>query len=86
MIKIQRSTAAGPSEVEFQMLKSTLHEELVEGMDLSAVATLEKSQLHDQIRVGAAELCRQRTRSWDQNMQDRMLKELLDEVFGLGPL
>ena len=86
MIKIQRPTAAAPSEVEFQSLKSALHEELVEGMDLSAVATLDKSQLQDQIRAGAAELCRQRTRSWDADLQDRMLRELLDEVFGLGPL
>ncbi len=86
MIKIQRSTATEPSEVEFQSLKSTLHEELVEGMDLSAVGMLDSSQLQDQIRAGAAQLSRQRTRSWPEDMQKRMQKELLDEVFGLGPL
>jgi len=73
-------------ESEFQSLKVAIHEELVESLDLSTIGRLEEDQIGPQVRAVAAQLCRLRAGVLDQQQQRRMLDELMDEVFGLGPL
>ncbi len=90
MIQIEHSDTATEldpsSEQMFQELKATIHEELVEALDLSAVTTLEHDGIKNEIREVAAERCRTRTTKWSQELQDRMLEELMHEIFGLGPI
>ena len=95
MIRLRRknpangnAAAATPtlSELEFQTIKSAIHEELVESLDLGALGSAEEEQLGAQIRSVAAQLCRLRSGLLDPTSQQRMLDELMDEVFGLGPL
>jgi pilus assembly protein CpaF len=74
------------SELDFQTLKAAIHEELVESLDLGSLGSAEEEQLGAQIRSVAAQLCRLRSGLLDQPTQQRMLDELMDEVFGLGPL
>jgi pilus assembly protein CpaF len=74
------------SELEFQTLKAAIHEELVESLDLGTLGSAEEEQLGAQIRSVAAQLCRLRSGLLDQPTQQRMLDELMDEIFGLGPL
>ena len=75
-----------PSETEFQRLKTAIHEELIESLDLSAVGELDQAMLADEIRRLAQEICHDRGRRLSNDAQQRLLRELLDEVFGLGPL
>lgn len=74
------------SELEFQTLKAAIHEELVESLDLGTLGSAVEEQLGAQIRSVAAQLCRLRSGLLDQPTQQRMLDELMDEIFGLGPL
>jgi len=80
--------AAAPdmSPREFQDLKVAIHEELVESLDLSTLGALEEEQIGDQVRAVGAQLCRLRAGVLSKDAQRRMLDELMDEVFGLGPL
>jgi pilus assembly protein CpaF len=74
------------SELEFQKLKSTIHEELVESLDLSTIGRVNEAELADEIRAIAEELCDSRGKKLSVGERERMIAELMDEVFGLGPL
>jgi len=75
-----------PAELEFQQLKASIHEELVESLDLSEIGKIDQQQLRKQFRAIAEEVCRVRAKQLSRRYQERMLDELQDEVFGLGPL
>jgi pilus assembly protein CpaF len=73
-------------ELEFQRIKTVIHEELVESLDLSAIGHVDESQLRAEIVRLAEELCRLRRKSLSEIDHRRMVEELVDEIFGLGPL
>ncbi len=75
-----------PDEHAFQRLKTSIHEELVESLDLSLVGVVDRQRLGVEVRSVADDLCRKRAAALDNSGQQRMMTELLDEVFGLGPL
>jgi pilus assembly protein CpaF len=75
-----------PEEHAFQRLKTSIHEELVESLDLSLIGTLDRQRLGLEVRNVADSLCRERAGALDSHDRQRLLDELLDEVFGLGPL
>lgn len=79
-------TEARPSELEFQRLKTAIHEELIESLDLSLVGQLEEGLLKEEIRRLADEICSGIGKRLSEDGHRRMLDELLEEVFGLGPL
>ncbi|MDP6445736.1 MAG: CpaF family protein [Pirellulaceae bacterium] len=74
------------AEHNFQALKSVIHEDLVESLDLSIIGTIDQDQLEPEIRSVATQFCRSRTRELSSEDRDRMVDELMDEVFGMGPL
>ena len=47
-----------PAEVEFQRLKTAVHEELVESLDLSVLGEMDQDLLAGEIRRLAEEICR----------------------------
>lgn len=73
-------------ELEFQRIKTVIHEELVESLDLSTLGRVEESQLRGEIVRLADELCRLRRKALSESDHRRMVDELVDEIFGLGPL
>ncbi len=75
-----------PDEHAFQRLKTSIHEELVESLDLSLIGVIDRQRLGVEVRSVADDLCRKRAAALDNPGQQRMLNELMDEVFGLGPL
>ena len=74
------------SELEFQRLKTAIHEELVESLDLSLVGELDEELLAGEMRRLAEEICIERGKSLSRDDHRRMIQELMDEIFGLGPL
>jgi pilus assembly protein CpaF len=74
------------SELEFQRLKTAIHEELVESLDLSMVGELDEDLLAEEMRRLAEEICLERGKSLSGDDHRRMIQELMDEIFGLGPL
>ena len=78
--------AVDPSELEFQRLKTAIHEELVETLDLSVVEQIDEQLLGAEIRRLAEEICLGLRRQLDEAGHRQMLDDLMDEIFGLGPL
>ena len=73
-------------ELQFQQLKVAIHEKLVDSLDLSMLAHIPQEQLADEVRVVAEEILREESPKLSGDERERMLDELFDEVFGLGPL
>lgn len=75
-----------PSEVEFQRLKTAIHEDLVESLDLSVLGDMDHDLLVAEMRRMSEETCRGLGARLSEAQQERMFRELGDEIFGLGPL
>ncbi len=73
-------------EAEFQKLKTRIHRELIESLDLSKLATMEEARLRAHIRNLAEALLRAQPNLAAGIDEDRLLEELMAESFGLGPL
>jgi pilus assembly protein CpaF len=66
--------------------KKELHQQLIAGMDLSAIGSLNEDELRLEVRRGAEELCRQSSDLLSLSERERLINEVLDETFGLGPM
>jgi hypothetical protein len=75
-----------PAELHFQRLKVALHEALVDALDLSMLADISQSELAGEVHAVATQMCQERAAELKGIDPSRMLRELLDEIFGLGPL
>src|SRR4051812_34360008 len=71
---------------EMNRLKAQLHRQLVESMDLSVLGTLTRDQLHQEVRRVADDLCQRSASLLNRTERERLVSEVLDETFGLGPL
>ncbi len=75
-----------PEELDFQRMKTAVHEELIESLDLSTLSHITEDQLRDEIKRLATDLCRHRRKILAAEHHQRMVDEIVNEVFGLGPL
>ncbi len=89
MTKLQSSgtlSAAESKEADFENLKRRIHSKLVDKLDLSRVGELEGDVLRREIRLVVEHLCDTEDTFLNRNERDRLVEEVLDETFGLGPL
>jgi pilus assembly protein CpaF len=75
-----------PAEERFLRHKRELHQQLIASMDLSALGTLNEEELRVEVRRAAEELCRLSSDLLSLAERERLVNEVLDETFGLGPL
>jgi len=83
------NTAARPEkskEAGFEELKQRIHSKLVDKLDLSRIGELEGDVLRREIRLVVEHLCDTEDTLLNRNERDRLIDEVLDETFGLGPL
>lgn len=73
-------------ELQFQKTKVSIHEQLIDSLNLSIVSEISHEEFSVEIRLLASQLCKERAKEIAPNNRDRMIIELMDEVFGLGPL
>jgi pilus assembly protein CpaF len=73
-------------EVRFQKLKSEVHRQLVEGLDLSRLHRVKPERLRREIRELAARLSKNSLEMLNELERERLVNEVMDEAFGLGPL
>ena len=71
---------------EFDILKQRIHQKLIGKLDLGRVGDLEGDVLRREIRVVVEHLCDQDSNLLNRTERDRLVEEVLDETFGLGPL
>jgi len=73
-------------EAEFQRIKTGIHRELLDSLDLSRITGLSDAELRDDIRRLAEGMLRTRSRKVPAIDEERLIEELIAESFGLGPL
>jgi pilus assembly protein CpaF len=77
---------AATAEDRFLRYKRELHQQLIAGMDLSAIGAMDEGELRLEVRQAAEALCRNSSDLLNLNERERLVSEVLDETFGLGPL
>ncbi len=73
-------------ESGFEELKQRIHSKLVDKLDLTRVGELEGDALRREIRLVVEHLCDTEDTLLNRGERDRLVSEVLDETFGLGPL
>ena len=73
-------------EGSFEELKQRIHSKLVDKLDLSRVGELEGDVLRREIRLVVEHLCDTEDTLLNRTERERLVDEVLDETFGLGPL
>ncbi len=76
----------GSKNEEFENLKRRIHSKLVDKLDLNKVGELEGDTLRKEIRLVVEHLCDTENTLLNRSERDRLIDEVLDETFGLGPL
>jgi pilus assembly protein CpaF len=73
-------------EDRFLRCKRELHQQLISSMDLATIGTMSEEELRLEVRRAAEELCRLSPEMLSLSERERLVTEVLDETFGLGPL
>jgi pilus assembly protein CpaF len=79
-------TRAGLSFKAYQELKSTVHRDLLNKVDVEKVATVRDERMRAQVFAIVQNLVANLTTPLSASEKERLAREVLDEVFGLGPL
>jgi len=75
-----------PKDSAFEELKQRIHAKLVDKLDLSRVGEMDGDTLRREIRLVIEHLCDTEDTLLNRSERDRLVSEVLDETFGLGPL
>ena len=70
----------------YQELKFTLHRKLLDRINLEALSTMAGERMRTEVRVAVARLVEEEKTPLSLVEKDRVIEEILNEVFGLGPL
>src|SRR5687767_7551850 len=71
---------------EYQELKSKIHAKLLDMIDLSLLGSLNKEYIRQEISKAVGEILREEVVPLNARERELLLKEVQDEVLGLGPL
>lgn len=74
------------TELSYQQTKVRIHERLVDVLDLSMLAHVAKDELAREVRSLTQEVLGEEAPNLAVDQRARMLDDVYDEVFGLGPL
>src|SRR5260221_13277138 len=78
--------AEDTKSIEFENLKRRIHGKLVDKLDLTKVGDLAGDVLRREIRLVVEHLCDAEDTLLNRTERERLVDEVLDETFGLGPL
>ena len=71
---------------QFEEIKRRIHGKLVDKLDLSRVGDMKGDKLRSEIRLVVEHLCDSEETLLNRQERERIVDEVLDETFGLGPL
>ena len=91
MVVQQPYQAAAPvaqtdRQIYFQKMKVRIHQQLVERLDVQNLRTLPPDVVRQEVRIVIRELCQSEKGLLSSTEQERLMDEVMDETFGLGPL
>jgi pilus assembly protein CpaF len=86
-----RPTFTGPTplserQIYLQQLKVRIHQQLVERLDMQNLRSMPPETVRGEVRALIRDLCRDEKGLLSSGEQDKLMEEVLDETFGLGPL
>lgn len=70
----------------FQKLKTALERRVIEAIDLSRTPELDVSDVRNQVKALATHVCASDSVGLPAEMREPMVREILDEIYGFGPL
>ena len=73
-------------ELGFQKLKVSIHEKLVDSLDLSMLAEIRQEELESEVQAIAGDICKEHAPGVSDDELQRLLDEIHSEMFGLGPI
>jgi len=79
-------TPRDASSLQYQELKFSIHRKLLDRINLEAVYAMPGDRVRQEIRPSVAKLVNEEKTPLSLGEKDRLIEEVLDEVFGLGPL
>ncbi len=79
-------TPTAEESARFVKLKRDLHRQLIESMDLSVLGKMDQEQLRAEVREAAGLLLDRSNQLMTIDERNRLINEVIDETFGLGPL
>src|ERR1043165_9765209 len=74
------------ADSEFESLKRRIHSKLVDKIDLTKVSEMDNDVLRREIRMVIEHLSDAESTLLNRAERERLVEEVLDETFGLGPL
>ena len=87
--EFQKAPSVGSKKLlgqEYQDLKFTLHRKLLDKINLDALASIETQRLRNEVRTALTSLMDNEQTLLSAVERNQIISEVLDEVFGLGPL
>src|SRR5688572_10751289 len=81
-----RSAALQPTRPGYVELKASVHRKLLNRLNLEALANADRARAESEIRTLVNELLAEESMPISMGERDVLYSELIDEVFGLGPL
>src|SRR4051812_29364277 len=81
---VMRMASRDGSGAEYQELKFTIHRKLIDRINLEALSSLAGERARAEIRVAVARLVEEERTPLSLSEKERVIEEVLDEVFGLG--
>jgi pilus assembly protein CpaF len=73
-------------QLYFQQLMFRIHQQLVERLDVQNLRSLPPDTVRSEVRILIRELCQNEKGLINSTEQDKLMDEVMDETFGLGPL
>ncbi|HWB54325.1 MAG TPA: ATPase, T2SS/T4P/T4SS family, partial [Tepidisphaeraceae bacterium] len=73
-------------QIYLQQIKTRIHSQLVERLDLQNMKNMPPESVRGQVRNLVRELCTNEKSLISSAEQEKLIDEVLDETFGLGPL
>ncbi len=83
---LENSAKGKSSQQSFDEMKQRIHHRLIGKLDLNRVGEMEGAVLRKEIRMVVEHLCDAENTLLNRSERDRLVDEVLDETFGLGPL
>src|SRR5690242_10059385 len=83
---LKNNRPKGSLKPEYQELKFTLHRKLVDKINLEALATIDNQRVRAEVRQAVISLIDAEPTLLSSLEKQQISDEVLDEVFGLGPL
>lgn len=83
---VASSDTSAASSRDFQRLKTSLHRQIVDVIDFCKAESMSEQDLRSQLRSLAEHLCTRQEIRLDGAQRDVMVNEIMDEIYGFGPI